>query len=244
MFGFSEKSDVIEWIKNLSLQTKVICFSMVVICLMGITLLIQRNEDNATSAEQTDSVEALLSESSEASSTLSSEKPSSDPETTVSENESQPPHSALENKALVVDIKGAVDQPGVYEFQSGDRVADAVKAAGGLTKDAENQQVNQAKLLEDQMMIYVPEKGEKTFQPAIQAERTAESASNTVTPVNINEAAASELITLNGIGEVRAQSIIQYREENGGFKAIEEIKNVSGIGEKIFESLKNEIMVE
>jgi len=150
--------------------------------------------------------------------------------------------------SVIVDVKGAVRHPGVYELSAEDRIIDAVQLAGGYLEEAETTFINHAQKLEDEMVIYIPKKGEKlpsdtpgplqTF-PSI----TTKTKSNEQSKVNINTAGESELMTLPGIGPSKAQAIIQYRDEHGAFKQIEDIKNISGIGEKTFEKLKDSITV-
>lgn len=142
---------------------------------------------------------------------------------------------------IMVDIKGAVNRPGVYEMFDNARLLDVIEKAGGFSEDADSRTVNLAQILTDQMMIYIPAEGEEISEK-IQVTLTSEIESTK--RININTADSIELTQLNGIGEARANSIIEYREENGRFKSIEEIKNVSGIGDSIFEGFKDEIVVQ
>ncbi|GAB0168633.1 helix-hairpin-helix domain-containing protein [Lysinibacillus sp. CTST325] len=151
---------------------------------------------------------------------------------------------------VFVDIKGAVMYPGVYELQNDQRIIDAVQLAGGYTQNADTQLINHAQKVEDEMVIYVPIKGEKpndiTSNILTIPTNGASQGNNGVKDqkVNLNKADAAALTTLSGIGPSKAQSIISYREENGGFKTIEDLKKVSGIGEKTFEKLKDFITVK
>lgn len=137
---------------------------------------------------------------------------------------------------IYIDIKGAVKDPGVYQAEATMRIVDALDLAGGLLEEADSNQLNLATKVVDQMVIYVPIKGEETNLIAEGVLSTQENGK-----ININTGSKEELMTLNGIGEKKAESIIQYREENGSFSTIEDIKNISGIGEKTFENLKEEI---
>ena len=148
--------------------------------------------------------------------------------------------SLRESKKLYVDIKGAVKQQGMYEVKADMRVWDAILMAGGVDEDADTKLVNFAEQVTDQMVIYVPIKGE---EPMIKQEISDEKNESTESKVNLNQADETQLQTLSGIGLKKAQEIIRYREENGGFKSIEEIKNISGFGEKTFEKLKEAITV-
>ncbi|WP_018658897.1 helix-hairpin-helix domain-containing protein [Allofustis seminis] len=149
-----------------------------------------------------------------------------------------------ESESIFIDIKGAIKNPGVYEMKTTDRMLDALDVAGGLLADADQEQINQAQKLQDEMVIYIPKKGEEIPEYIKQSAHPAsENESSEKKQVNINIADAQELMQLSGIGEAKAHNIIQYREEHGSFKTIEDIKNVSGIGERIFEQLKDKICV-
>ena len=148
-------------------------------------------------------------------------------------------------KSFKVDVKGAVHKPGVYEFVVGDRVTDVIQKAGGLKEEADSKQVNMAQLVEDEMVVYIPKEGEETdASKQIVAEKsgnTGESHSNDI--ININKASSEELQELPGIGPSKATAIIQKREELSSFKTIDDLKEVSGIGDKTFEKLKDLITV-
>src|SRR5699024_2138826 len=144
-------------------------------------------------------------------------------------------------KEIIVDIKGQVKVPGVYHMEEGSRIIDVIEKAGGLLDESETTAVNFAQLLSDQMVIYVPKIGEN---PPIESTNAQESSEEgKISRININEADKEALMTLNGIGDSKAENILTYREENGLFKSIEEIKNVSGIGEATFNNLKDSIVV-
>lgn len=144
------------------------------------------------------------------------------------------------SQVLVVDVKGAVQTEGVYQLPAGSRVDDAIKAAGGLTEVADKKSINLAQKLTDASVVYVASQGENISVVTASSENNS-SASN---KVNINQASVSELQTISGIGAKRAQDIIDYRESNGGFKTIEDLKKVAGIGEKTFDKLKELIRVD
>ncbi|ALC81690.1 MULTISPECIES: helix-hairpin-helix domain-containing protein [Bacillus] len=151
-------------------------------------------------------------------------------------------------QSIVIDVKGAVKKPGVYDMQSGDRVHHVIQKAGGVLDGADQNQLNLALLLQDGMVIYVPKKGEEGAAsgaaPEGQSNVESTEQNGSAKTVNINTATSEELQTLPGIGPSRAETIIAYREENGGFKTIEDMMNVSGIGEKSFEKLKPSITVK
>lgn len=139
-------------------------------------------------------------------------------------------------REIVVDISGAVAHPGVYRLREGDRVGDAVQLAGGLLADADADSLNQAAYVKDADKIRVYTKEET--QEGVRAEEQTEDGR-----VNLNTADVSQLCTLSGIGEARAGDIIAYREAHGGFGSIEEIMEVSGIKQAVFDKIKGEITV-
>ena len=142
---------------------------------------------------------------------------------------------------IFVDIKGEVKKPGVYQMKAGDRVKDAIDAAGGLTAEADSQKVNLAQRVEDQMVIVVPKVGEEA--EAIPAGVTSKETSKEG-KVNINTATVEELKTLKGVGEKKAEAIIEYRKKNGSFKTKEDLMKVRGIGKKLFESFEERIVTQ
>lgn len=142
---------------------------------------------------------------------------------------------------IFVDIKGEVKKPGVYQMKAGDRVKDAIDAAGGLTVEADSQKVNLAQRVEDQMVIVVPKVGEEA--EAIPAGTTNKEAAKEG-KVNINTATVEELKTLKGVGEKKAEAIIEYRKKNGSFKTKEDLMKVRGIGKKLFESFEERIVTQ
>lgn len=147
---------------------------------------------------------------------------------------------------VYVDIGGAVKNPQLAELPAGSRVEDAIEAAGGLTKDADLSEVNRAALLTDGEKIYIPAEGEES--PTADAVGAAggssvSAAGITSGRININTADEILLQQLTGVGPVTAQKIVDYREQHGKFKAIEELKNVSGIGEKTFEKMRDDVTI-
>ncbi|AXI01270.1 comEA protein [Sporosarcina sp. PTS2304] len=139
--------------------------------------------------------------------------------------------------AILVDVKGAVKYPGLYSMREGDRLLDAVDQAGGYTEQADTRLLNHAQRLTDEAVVYVPVAGEQppTFEQAAASASTESSA----TKVNINTANESDFQNLPGIGPSKAQAIVQYREEHGGFTSLDGLKEVSGIGDKTFEKLES-----
>lgn len=149
------------------------------------------------------------------------------------------PRSAAQRERLFIYVCGQVRRPGVYELPEGSRICDALEAAGGLTDLASPDYWNLARLLEDGEMLFFPteEEAEKRRDPSGAAEETD-------VRVNINTADADRLATLPGIGKVRAAAILAYRGRNGAFSCREELLQVSGIGNALFESIKDFITVD
>lgn len=159
--------------------------------------------------------------------------------------------SQVVTQAGVVHIKGAVAKPGIYPVTGKTRWADVVTQAGGLTSKADVTQVNLAKIASDQESLYIPNVGE-TPPPTDGTGVTTGAVTGGVVGggdvadtavLDLNEATEADLQQLSGIGPKRAADIIAYRDGHGGFKSIEELKEVSGIGEKIFASLAPQVKV-
>ena len=158
----------------------------------------------------------------------------------------------VEGKTIFVYVTGGVNKPGMVELVEDKmlRVADAIEACGGLLPTADVDNINLAETISDGQHIRIPEKiVEQTVQNQSNDGSTAPNIesgknSNSGGIVNINTATSEELQTLNGIGSKMAERIIEYRQNNGAFKNIEDIQNVRGIGEKTFEKLKSRIKVQ
>lgn len=159
------------------------------------------------------------------------------------ENESND-QIANENDQIKVHISGQINREGVYEVKDGDRLDDLIKQAGGLSPDADSKSLNLAMKLEDQMKIYIPSEGEILNQENENTDQIVSKPDSTPEDgkININTASKEELMTLPNIGDKRAQAIIDYRESKK-FETIEEIKNVTGIGEKFYQAMVELITV-
>lgn len=155
----------------------------------------------------------------------------------IEENE-----DAHEDEKWVVDVKGEVRRPGVYVVTSEQRIYDVIELAGGFTENAEEKVINLAAKIMDEMVIYVPKIGEEvqTQMPSLWTESANQSEDG---KIHINMATMDEITTLNGIGPKKAQAIIDYRDENGPFQTIDDLLQVSGIGEKTLESLRDDIVI-
>lgn len=167
-------------------------------------------------------------------------------------------HAVIED-FIYVDVKGSVQNPGVYKLDNNSRVIDAISASGGITEEANTRFINLSKQLNDGDVIVVYSKKEindakkdntvyvevpcvceEVKNDACFNEEKNESANG---KININTATIEELKTLSGIGEAKASSIVEYRNKNGNFKSIEDIKNVSGISESVFVKIKENITI-
>lgn len=135
---------------------------------------------------------------------------------------------------IYVQVSGAVVSPGVYELPAGSRVFEAIDQADGLTAEADAGQMNQAEILSDGQMIYVRKQGEEVLETPVQQEDGK---------VSLNTATEEQLMTLPGIGQAKAESIIAWREENGGFTRIEDLMKIEGIKEGVFSKIKDSIKV-
>ena len=146
---------------------------------------------------------------------------------------------------ICIYVAGSVINPGVYNLAEGSRVYEAIEMAGGAAPGADLASINLAKPLADAEMVYVPAEGEAPPASYAAGAATTSAAGGTQGsgPVNINTASAEELDTLPGIGPAMAQRIIEFRETEGAFTSIEDIKKVKGIGEAKFEKMKDKICI-
>ncbi|MGM9951117.1 MAG: helix-hairpin-helix domain-containing protein [Lysinibacillus sp.] len=159
--------------------------------------------------------------------------------------QAEPAEEPVEALQVLVDVKGAVKYPGVYALTEEDRVVDAITLAGGYADGANPSLINHAQKLQDEMVIYIPLQGEET-EIAIQSFTASgdSGGGSDSTKVNINGADEAQLTTLPGIGPAKAKAILAHREEQGKFQTIEGLKEVSGIGDKTFEQLKDLIDIK
>ena len=161
---------------------------------------------------------------------------------------------------IKVDIKGQINNPGIYELTNESRVIDVINLAGGLTEDADTSVINLSKKIKDEMVIIIYSKDQvRDFEKTKEIEKQVQykctkseeyslnndacikTESIITGKININTATKEELMTLQGIGESKANDIIKYRDTNGKFNSIEDIKKVTGIGENVFASIKENI---
>ena len=148
--------------------------------------------------------------------------------------------NTVQQQVIFVDIGGAVEKPGVYEVAKDTRLFEVIDMAGGLTEDADTDHVNRASFVEDGQKIIIPVKGSDLYGEQSSSAVASADVNNGL--VNINTASADELKTLNGIGDVMAERIVEYRTSTA-FKSKEDIMSVDGIGSKTYEKIKDDITV-
>ncbi|MFB4166537.1 helix-hairpin-helix domain-containing protein [Virgibacillus sp. JSM 102003] len=141
----------------------------------------------------------------------------------------------VQPSTVIIDVKGEILKPGVYEIDSQSRVNDVIQLAGGFTESADQTMVNLAQKVQDEMIIVIPKIGETL---AVNEQNGSGNSK-----VKINYATQAEIEGLNGIGPSKAQAIIQYREENGFFKSTDDLLMVPGIGEKTLENFKDDVQI-
>ncbi|WP_188453599.1 helix-hairpin-helix domain-containing protein [Virgibacillus oceani] len=154
---------------------------------------------------------------------------------TIDTQKTAPQNDEKDEGYAIVDVKGEILKPGVYEISSDSRVNDVIKMAGGFTEQADQTMVNLAQKVQDEMIILIPKIGE--------IESNTSEGQNTSKKIRLNYATQEEIESLNGIGPSKAQAILQYREENGLFQTADDLLNVPGIGAKTLENLKEDIQV-
>lgn len=142
---------------------------------------------------------------------------------------------------IVVDVKGEVNNPGTYEIDNNTRVNEVIEEAGGLTNEADTTNINLSKKVTDEMLIYIPKENEETLPQITESIISTPSTTQSDTKISINTASIDQLMTIKGIGQTKAQAIIDYRNANGSFKSIEELINVKGIGQTTVDKIKEYI---
>ncbi|MCK1199333.1 helix-hairpin-helix domain-containing protein [Streptococcus uberis] len=165
---------------------------------------------------------------------------------TTAQNDREEEKTSPEMETIMVDIKGAVVKEGVYQLQRNSRVTDAIQIAGGLRDDADPNAINLAQKLSDEAILYVARKGENKSIIDSQGQQSSsiEQGGQRDQKVNINKATIEDLRKIPGIGEKRAQEILDARDSKGGFKSIDDLLTISGIGQKTLEKIKNDIIID
>lgn len=181
-------------------------------------------------------------------------KASTDIETEVVIDNDEMAENNVDSRPFVVFVTGEVNRPGVYELDEGSRVVDAIVAAGGYTDLADESYVNLATRVQDEEMLYIPSKieveelknGNNTdLELKLNGNKSnTDEKSGSSEQVNINKASKEELMTLPGVGESKAEKIITYREQNGGFNSTEDIMQISGIKDGMYNKIKDRICVK
>lgn len=165
----------------------------------------------------------------------------------IEENETIDNNTEETSNIIIVHITGEVKKQGIIEIEEGARIANIIDKAGGVTEEADLSKINLAYQVEDGQKIYIPNKKDIENIEYITddaGEKVVDNDANKTEKININTSSQTELETLSGIGPSTALKIIEYREENGKFKTIEDIKNVTGIGDAKFENIKESICVK
>lgn len=246
MSAFPKRKGVIMKYKK---YIKVVLIAVFLI-LTGVIYSCQRTENNRNSSTLGTPIDLEESTAPEAQTDLQGETLI---ETADSSNEMQEQESTAIQAVVsyYVHLCGAIKHPGVYEATQTTRVYELVKSAGGFTEEADENYVNQAATVEDGQQIYIPtreevlhENGSLMDRNGIDAVDNSQKESNNTSKVNINTATKSELCTLPGIGEVKAGSIIDYRTNQGKFQSIEELKQIEGIKEAVYNKIKDLIEVK
>lgn len=219
--------------------------AIVLLVVLGSVLLFVSNMRKPQEFSQKEVLEMF---NEEGDSGMESTKKISSKSETVNEEKNQ--NEKAERKNIVVEIKGEVVKPNVYTLAENSRVNDIIEKAGGLTSEANINNINRASLLSDGECIVIRNINDKD---ADVQEENLNSKVNTLSQggnvasngdsININTASKDELKTLSGIGDTKAEAIIEYRDSNGGFKSIDELKNVSGIGEGTLNKIREKINI-
>lgn len=200
---------------------QIICCAAMVFCLFGLCACEKESQDMVSLEEITDTQETVEGEA-------------------VSEAEEKDSGQA---DSIFVYVCGQVKQPGVYELDAGSRIFEAVEAAGGMLEAAALDAVNQAAIVEDGQQIYIPSMEEAASGGETGFDGSGAMASASDGRVDINTADKEELMTLTGIGEKRAEAIIEYRTQNGPFADVEALMQVAGIKQATFDKIKDQIKV-
>lgn len=202
--------------------------------------------DLASDIESGEDEESAISGDGEREKTLDQSKADSEAEETSADIP-----EGKETGIIYVDVCGYVKNPGVYELTEESRVYEAIEKAGGMTKNAAAASVNQAERLTDGQQIYIPsedeqkESRESGTYPAARGADDGNMKTGTADSlkVNLNTASKEELLSLTGIGDVKADSIVKYREEHGSFQSVEDIKKIEGIKDGVFNKIKDRLTV-
>lgn len=219
--------------------------AIVLLAVLGSVLLFVSNMRKPQEFSQKEVLEMF---NEEGDSGMESTKKISSKSETVNEEKNQ--DEKAERKNIVVEIKGEVVKPNVYTLAENSRVNDIIEKAGGLTSEANINNINRASLLSDGECIVIRnindkdvDMQEENLNDKVNTLSQGGSSASSGDSININTASKDELKTLSGIGDTKADAIIEYRDSNGGFKSIDELKNVSGIGEGTLNKIREKINI-
>lgn len=219
--------------------------AIVLLAVLGSVLLFVSNMRKPQEFSQKEVLEMF---NEEEDSGMESTKKISSKSETVNEEKNQ--DVKTERKNIVVEIKGEVVKPNVYTLAENSRVNDIIEKAGGLTSEANINNINRASLLSDGECIVIRnindkdvDMQEENLNNKVNTLSQGSSSASSGDSININTASKDELKTLSGIGDTKAEAIIEYRDSNGGFKSIDELKNVSGIGEGTLNKIREKINI-
>ena len=220
----------------IDLKNKKIIGLAIVSIIIFITSIFLYKQNSSNAFKEKYMTEIFTEESSD-----NIENDSSKKENIVMRNENN-----LDKNKIVVEIKGEVVRPDVYHLEEGSIIKDLIDMAGGVTEEADLSCINRAEELVNHELIIIGNINDETTSSVVQnisisSGSSTDNSNKSSTLININTADLEELKQITGIGDIKAQSIIDYREANGGFKSLEELKNVDGIGDKTFEKIKDEI---
>ena len=229
------KEKILAYVKDNRLFVSVFAVLMVIFCFF---LWMTCGAGNSMEAETSYTDVTALSTSSSKQSSQSLSEASSQSKTEGSEK--------VKSK-VTVDVKGAVVNPGVYTLKEGARVTDVIQEAGGMTEDADAKSVNLAASLSDEEVIYVANKDENvSVLDQTSTGQVSDKGGQAVSKdgkINLNTATSEQLQTISGIGAKRTEDIIAYRESHGGFQSVDDLKNVSGIGDKTLDKIRESLYV-
>ena len=220
----------------IDLKNKKIIGLAIVSIIIFITSIFLYKQNSSNAFKEKYMTEIFTEESSD-----NIENDSSKKENIVMRNENN-----LDKNKIVVEIKGEVVRPDVYHLEEGSIIKDLIDMAGGVTEEADLSCINRAEELVNHELIIIGNINDETTSSVVQnisisSGSSTDNSNKSSTLININTEDLEELKQITGIGDIKAQSIIDYREANGGFKSLEELKNVDGIGDKTFEKIKDEI---
>lgn len=228
----------------------IICITIVIFMIGYFINIKNNNQENDLYKEYNSNNTELVYKDSKSNSKNNENKDKKE-DLTFKENNTENKIDENEEEYIKVDIKGAVKKPMVYTIHKDKRVSDLINLAGGLNENADTLRLNLSKKLNDEEVIYVYQKGEEDKSNILNSSietnnmvKDNKDNKNKEGKINLNTASIDELKTLPGIGDSKANSIIEYREENEGFKSVDDLKNVSGIGEKTISKFADKVDIK